>query len=412
MADLTSAAPMLKEVWPDAFETAFSQEIVGISRLETTSEGIVTDYSGRYVVIPMKVRRNQGIGSRAERAVLPLPGKQGWSGSRVTMRYQYGVGDITLQGLKLADAEPRSFINLLDQEMSGLRDDVMKDYARQFYGNGTGALCVVTDDTTGTADVNTLTVDSTQYLQVEMKVDFVLESGPTVEVTAAEIVSIDETTKDVVFDVNVSAVTEAAIAVRTGDYNQEINGLGALVGSAEVQNLAPADEPSWESPVFTAGAPRAYDEMLFIKAIDSTRRRTGKAVSVMFTDFGGRRAMFADLVQGREYVNTIEFAHGFSAMPFNYGTETLPVVEDPDFPNDYDATVTQFIGVNEGQLKIYRDTEGWHFAEETGSMFLAAQDRSDAWEFRIRQISQLGISQRNSHFRIQNITSVPEDAAA
>jgi len=412
MADLTSAEPMLKEVWPDAFETAFSQEIVGIARLEKTSEGIKNDYSGRYVVIPMKVRRNQGIGSRSERAILPLPGKQGWSGSRVTMRYQYGVGDITLQGLKLADSEPRSFINLLDQEMSGLRDDVMKDYARQFYGNATGALTAVTADTVGTADVNTLEVDSVQYLEVEMLVDLVLESGPTVEVTAAEIVSIDETAKLVVFDVNVSAVTTAAIAVRSGSYNQEINGLGALIGSGGVQNLTPAEEPSWESPTFTAGAARAYDEILFIKALDSTRRRTGKSVSAMFTDFGGRRAMFADLVQTRDYTNTVEFAQGFSAMPFNYGAKTVPVVEDPDYPGDYDSVTTSFIGVAEEVVKVYRDPEGWHFAEETGSMFIAKTDRSDAWEFRLRQVSQLGTSQRNAHFRIENITSIPEDAAA
>src|SRR6056297_799398 len=112
MADLTSVAPMLKETWPDAFETAFSNEIVGISRIEQTSEGLGEDMSGRYAVVPMKVRRNQGIGSRGERGILPLPGKQGFVGTRVTLRYQYGVGDITVQGLKLADREPRSFVNL------------------------------------------------------------------------------------------------------------------------------------------------------------------------------------------------------------------------------------------------------------------------------------------------------------
>ena len=36
-------------------------------------------------------------------------------------------------------------------------------------------------------------------------------------------------------------------------------------------------------------------------------------------------------------------------------------------------------------------------------MFIAASDRTDAWEFRLRQFSQLGIKQRNSHFKINNI---------
>ena len=410
MADLTSVAPMLKETWPDAFETAFSNEIVGIARIEQTSDGISEDYSGRYAVVPMKVRRNQGIGSRAERAVLPLPGKQGFVGTRVTLRYQYGVGDITVQGLKLADREPRSFVNLLDQEMTGLRDDVMKDYARQFYGDGSGKISEVTDVTAG--GNNELEVDSIQYLEVEMRVDFVDLTGPTASVTQVEIVAINEATKVVEFDDDVSSVSNGEVMVRTGDANQEINGVNSWIGGDELQNLSSNDEPKWEAPVFTDSSARAYDEMLLIKAMDSTRRRSGKQVSVIFTDFGGRRAIFADLVASREYVNTIEFAHGFSALPFNYGTQTIPVVEDPDYPTDYDADETSMVGLSEEQIKVYKDPEGWHFAEETGSMFLAAQDRSDAWEFRIRQISQLGISQRNCHFKIDRITNVAEDAAA
>ena len=411
MADLTSVAPMLKETWPDAFETAFSNEIVGIARIEQTSEGLGEDMSGRYAVVPMKVRRNQGIGSRGERAILPLPGKQGFVGTRVTLRYQYGVGDITVQGLKLADREPRSFVNLLDQEMTGLRDDVMKDYARQFYGDGSGTIATITDAAAGTAEQ--VEVDSVQYLEPEMRIDFVDTAGPTVSIISAEIVDIDEGTKLVTFDSAVTGSTaDGEVLVRTGDYNQEINGLGAFIGADEVQNLDAATEPKWEAPVFTATAARAYDEMLWIKAMDSTRRRSGKQVSVMFTDFGGRRAVFADLKQSREYVNTVEFAHGFSALPMNYGVQTLPLVEDPDYPTDFDAEETSMTGISEDQVKIYKDPEGWHFAEETGSMFLAAQDRSDAWEFRIRQISNLGISQRNCHFKIDRITNVAEDAAA
>lgn len=404
MADLDSVAPMLKETWPDSFETAFSNEIVGIARIERTSENLQNDISGRYAVVPMKVRRNQGIGSRAERGILPLPGKQGFVGSRVTMRYQYGIGDITVQGLKLADSEPRSFVNLLDQEMTGLRDDVMKDYARQFYGDGTGTLGTVAGAPAG----NVLTVDSTQYFEEEMLIDAVAPAGPTVTATSMEIVSVDVDAKTITVD-DATGVADTNVLVRTGDYNQEINGLGILIDDdTEVQNLSPATEPKWAASIHTDAAARAYDELHLIKAMDRGRRLTGKFASVIFTDFGGRRAVFNDLVQSREYTNTVEFAHGFSAMPFNYGAQTVPIVEDPDYPTDFDAAETSFTGVVESDVKVYRDPEGWHFAEETGSMFIAKQDRSDAWEFRIRQISQLGISQRNCHWRVERITNVPE----
>lgn len=407
MADLTSVAPMLKEVWPDSFETAYSQEIVGTARIEKTSEGIQQDMSGRYVVVPMKVRRNQGIGSRAERAILPLPGKQGYVGTRVTMRYQYGIGDITLQGLKLADREPRSFVNLLDQEMSGLRDDVMKDYARQFYGDGTGTLATVTDIT----GAPTLVVDSIQFFEEDMVIDAVDESGPTVTADGMTIVSVDEAAKTITVD-DATGVADTNVIVRSGDYNQEINGVGAFLGTDEVQNLDAATEPKWHAPVYTAGAARAYDEMLLIKALDAGRRKSGKFASVIFTSFGGRRAVYNSLSADRQYTNTTEFAHGFKAMPFDYGGRTIPVMEDPDYPGDPDEAETSFTGIHEDTVKVYRDPEGWHFAEETGSMFIAKQDRSDAWEFRIRQISQIGISQRNAHWKVDRITNVQEDAVA
>ena len=57
-------------------------------------------------------------------------------------------------------------------------------------------------------------------------------------------------------------------------------------------------------------------------------------------------------------------------------------------------------------MKVYREEEGWHFAEETGSMFIPNFDRRDAWEYRMRQFSQLGITQRNCHFRQNDINTV------
>lgn len=407
MADLTSVDAMLKEVWPDSFETAFSNEIVALSRIERTSEGVSQDISGRYTVVPLQVGRNHGIGSRAERGVLPTPGNQQYVGTRVTLRHQYGVGDITSQALKLADREPRSFINTLDRELSGLKNDLMKDYARQVYNQQSGVLATVN----GAPAANVITVDGlgTQYIEVGMILDSVTVSGPTVTNTGMEVTAVDRDAKTITVDDD-TGVLDNDILVRSGSYNQEINGFTSLVDDTlAVQNLDPANEEKWKS-VIKSEAAHAYSEVEIINTLDFVRRNTGKEISVMFTDFGVRRAIFADLVQQRQYHNTVEFGHGFSALPFNYGAKTIPIVEDPDYPTDYAAdgdaaTTGSILGLCEDTVKVYREAEGWHFAEETGSMFLAKTDRSDAWEFRVRQFSQLGINQRNCHFRINNINT-------
>ena len=400
MADLNSVAPMLKEVWPESFETAFSQEIVALSRIEASSDGVRQDVSGRYTVIPLKVRRNQGLGSRPERGILPLPGKQGYVGTRVQVQHQYAVGEITSQALLLADREPRSFINTLDQELSGMRDDAMKDYARMVYGFASGKLAEVT-----AVDGTTLTVDRIQYFEPEMRLDAVDETGPDLEAEDVEVLSVNIEDHQIEVD-DATGITIGAILVRHGNYNQEITGFRHLIDDElAVQNLDPSEEPKWASHVRTGNA-RPWSELEIVAANDYVRRTSGKNISVMFTGFGVRRAVFADLKQQREYVNTIEFGHGFSALPFNLGAQTIPLVEDPDYPEDYGAETGSILGVDEDSVGIWREESGWHFAEESGSMFIPAQDRSDAWEFRMRHFSQMGITQRNNHFRIDNIETV------
>ena len=404
MADLTSVSAMLKEVWPQRMETAFSNEIVALSRIESTSEGVRNDISGRYTVVPLHVSRNQGIGSRAERGVLPLPGEQGYNSARVSMKHQYAIGDISSQALLLADSEPRSFIDTIDRELSGMQNDAMKDYARQVYGDGSGRLATID---AGGVTGNVLTVDNVQYLAIGMLIDSITESGPTVTDTAMTITAIDEDAKEVTVD---DATTPVAgdILVRTGNYNQEILGLDALLdsdhASVSFQNLTSASEATWK-PLISSPSAHAYSEVEIMSLLDRVRRNAGKQISVMFTHFGVRRAIFSGLVADRQFQNTIDFGQGFSALPFNYGARVIPQVEDPDFPGDFDASTASIYGLCEDEISVYQEDSGWHFAEETGAIFFPSTDRSDTWEYRLRKFSNMGYSQRNCHFKLDNVNT-------
>lgn len=403
MADLTSVSTMLKEVWPARLETAFSNEIVALSRIENTSDGVRTDVSGRYTVIPLHVSRNHGIGSRAERAVLPAPGKQGYNSARVDLRHQYGVGDISSQALLLADREPRSFINAIDRELEGLQTDAMKDYARQVYGDGTGTLGTVD----GAPAANVITVDRTQYFAVGQVLDAVAPGGPTVTATGMTVTAVDEDAKTVTVDDD-TGVADTNVLVRTGNYNQEITGLDALLDSdhatVSFQNLTSASEPTWK-PLINSDAAHAYSEVEIIAQCDRVRRNSGKMTSVMFTHFGVRRAIFSALQQDRQFHNTIEFGQGFSALPFSYGAQTIPQVEDPDFPGDFDAASAAIYGLNEDSISVYQEETGWHFSEETGSIFYPSTDRSDTFEYRLRKFSNMGYAQRNCHWKVANVNT-------
>lgn len=404
MADLASVAPMLKEVWQRGHETAFSKEIVALQRIEQTSDGIREDHTGRYVVIPLTIRRPQGLGSRAERGVLPLPGKTGYVGTRLEILSQYGVGEITAQTIQLVDGEPGAAIDALDEELTNLRESFSKDYARMVYGDGTGHLATIT-----AISGDVLTVDSVQYLAEDMRVDAVDDAYAGVEASNALIVSVDDDAQEVEVD-DATDMSVGDVLVRHGNLNQEITGFGALVDDEKpVQNLDPAEERKWKA-VVKDGSARAYSEVELTAQFQRIRRQAGseKEPTVIFTEDGIERAIFSQLSSTREFHNTVEFGHGYSALPFNRGSRTVPIVTDPDYPTDPNASTGEMLGINEQMVKVHKHERGLHFAEETGSMFLAAQDRSDAWEFRVRQHSQLGIRQRNCHFRIKGINRVEE----
>jgi len=404
MADLTSVAPMLKEVWQRGHETAFSKEIVALSRIEQTSDGMKEDHTGRYVVIPLTVRRPQGIGARAERGILPLPGKTGYVGSRLEIKTQYGVGEITAQTLQLVDGEPGAAIDALDEELTNLRESFTKDYARQVYGDSSGVLATVTA-VTGSV----VTVDSIQYLDEDMRLDAV-NAGATAVVAANRLVT---AVNDVDNEITLSSATDVVVGtklVRSGNLDQEITGFKQLVSDTlAVQNLDPADERRWKA-IVKGGSARAYSEIEVTAQFQRVRRQAGaeKEPTVIFTEDGIERAIFAQLSTSREFYNTVEFAHGYSALPFNRGSKVVPMVTDPDYPTDPNAATGELLGIHEPSVKVHKHEKGLHFAEETGSMFLASADRSDTWEFRIRQHSQLGIKQRNNHFRITGVNRVAE----
>jgi len=404
MADLNSVAPMLKEVWQKGHETQFSKEIVALSRIESTSDGMKEDHTGRYVVIPLTVRRPQGIGSRGERQVLPLPGKTGYRGTRLEIQTQYGVGEITAQTLQLVDGEPGAAIDALDEELTNLRESFTKDYARQVYGDGSGVLATVT---AVAGDV--LTVDSVQYVDEDMRLDAAPDTLDDLNAENVRVVAVNDEDNEITVD-SATGVEVGDKLVRNGNLNEEITGFGELIhDTAPTQGLSPADERRWKSIVKDEPA-RAYSETELTAQFQRVRRQAGaeKEPTVMFTEDGIERSIFADLKTSREFHNTVEFAHGYSALPFNRGSKTVPIVTDPDYPTDPSAETGEILGVHEGSVKVHKHEKGLHFAEETGSMFLASPDRSDTWEFRIRQHSQLGIKQRNNHFRIKGINRVSE----
>jgi hypothetical protein len=401
-ATLATIESYLKEVYQGRIREQLNDEIVALKRITRSGAGVTNEVGGKYVTFPIHTRRNSGIGSRFENQALPVPGRQGHAAARVGLKYAYGGVQLTGQAISLSDTDAKAFAKALDNEVEGLKNDLMKDMNRQIYGNGNGAIGVATGANTGAV----VPVADARLFQIGMVVD--TQTGTTVDNTNLVVasVSLAPGANTVTFTTTPgTALAASDIIVRAGSGiaaggTKELTGLAAIVSdSGTLYNIDPSVEPEWKASVSAnGGTPRALSEALMIQMTDSIRTKGG-STSLILQSLGVRRAYFNLLSQLRQTVNTQEFTGGFSGLAFTTDRGEIPVVADVDAPLN-----TQWF-INEDAITYYRDEE-WHFLDKDGSMWKQVRDSNgdyDAYYARMVEYHELGTDRRNSHGVIRDI---------
>jgi hypothetical protein len=158
-------------------------------------------------------------------------------------------------------------------------------------------------------------------------------------------------------------------------------------------NLFGLNDPMWKANTLALNNP--LSEVAMIKRCDAVRKSGGK-VSAIFCSLGVRLAYFTLLVQQRRMNNTVEFKGGFRGLPFIYGAQELPIVEDPDCP------AGRMYFVPEKEMRVYH-TKDWHFEDKTGSMFTQVADK-DSYDVMMKRYFELGIRRRNALAALTGVT--------
>jgi len=386
---------ILKEVYEDKIRDQLQSETIALKRIEQSSEGVTSEVGGKYVTFPIRTRRNHGIGARLENEVLPVAKSQKYASARVNLAYLYGAASITGQTMELAQSNFQAFASALDQELNGLKQTLVKDMNRQVYGTSSGILASITAD-----GANTVTVSSTQYLEVGMQIDVYDVTLTTAKFSNREITAINTTTGVVTYDGADGTAVATDVIVRTGSRSRETIGLSQIVSNTgTLYNINPSTEPVWASVVNSnGGTNRALSEGLMIKLVDDIRTNGG-STSVIFTSLGVRRAYFNLLVQQRRYTDTKEFEGGFKGLAFSTDAGEIPLI------SDFDCQPSRAYFLNEKQIKLYRESD-WSFMNRDGSNWQRVIDANgayDAYQTMMYKYCQMGTHQRNSHGLLADI---------
>ncbi|WP_281783777.1 phage major capsid protein [Sinimarinibacterium flocculans] len=377
------------------------EDFKGIQR---SAEGI--DFVGNDFRIPLKATRNQAVGFRSENETLPAPGNSTYTYLTEPLRYAYGLFNITGQLLKASESNEGAFKQAFKQEMEDTVLTSKIDFNRAAFGDGTGSFTAVA--TNASSSDTTVVVSTTINFRGGEIIDFTT-SGGTVVSAAHTVTGINRTTKTLTISpalaANVTAGThfpvrassDSTTSVPNNSLNKEIQGLQSIVASSgALHGVNPTTYAFWKS--YQAAVGGGITDTVLRNAVDGIGFEAGADTSgndfVMITTRGIRANYAATLTSLKQFVNA-------EAQTLRGGFKALIFDDHPIFVDDQ-CPVGNVFGLNLKDF-FWAELADWDWMDQDGDV-LKWESRKDRYVAILYKYCQLGVTRRNTHFRLTGVT--------
>lgn len=386
-ATLTTVNNILKEMYKGPVIEQLNNKVLITQRLETRSDVLV----GKFAVVPLHTGRSGGKGARAEGGALPTAGSQGFLRATYDLKYLYGRGQITGPSIAKTKSDVGSFVRVLEEELTGLKNDLGKDTARQLYGDGTSA--IVAALAAGSSTTVCVLASAAPLIQGQIYQNMVVDVGtlanPVLKYSAAVVSAITVATPSFTVSVAQSGtpantdfvfVSGNALA---GTLSNEVAGLRQVIpagGSVDFGGISVSSNPIWDN-IRKAGSALSQDLMM---QCANAQLLAGGELSAIITTLGVQRQYFGLLQSQVRFADYSMLHGGFKSLDF----QGIPVIADIDAP------FGNMYFLDESSLFIFADGD-WDFLQEDGNV-LKYVPGFDAWEFVLARYMNLGANQRNN----------------
>lgn len=330
MVTLTTADSALKEVYLGVLSNQLN---TSINPLLAKINQTTADVWGKEIRKLAPYGLNGGIGAGTEDGNLPSSAGNNYAQFVLSLKNLYGRIEISDKAIRASESSAGAFVNLLNAEMDGLIKASAFNFGRMLYGDGSGKLASITENTT-----TTVTVDSVKNLMEGMVVDIIEDEDGTQASNgkSLRIKSIDRTNKIVSFE----AASFTASAFKTGyslcvqgSYNNEITGLGAIFKSTGTLYGLDRSSYSWMVPYIKdikSTSTTDISEVVMQKAIDELEETADSKVDFIVCSAGVKRNYQSYLSSYRSNVDVMNLEGGFKAISYN----GIPVVSDRFAPEN------------------------------------------------------------------------------
>ena len=417
---LTAIADTLKNVYGSGLQKQFADERTTYNQFgksERKPRGLGYFFGLRYA-------RAQGVGARAESGLLPDPLSGKYDQGKIVPKYIYGSLRLTGPAIEAAKGDAAAFVDGLSDAVDDIYQALINDLNRQACGDGFGLLATlsaVSDTLTESATTWTITCDNDQgvaRLVPGMVVDFFNSTAIDQSAVASRVSSVDYTAKTAEMEFNdgtykanhpivaarsytivAATVASGSFVVRSGAREAshattntpiEMVGLDGIYDDgtllATFENVLLSSFPQWKANILSnSGVNRELTLNLMLQALDVTRTRSDKRVSIMRMGLGQRRKYANLLLPDVRFAPTV-LKGGYETLTFAGGDGSVQIIVDPDLsPNKIYFEPT-------GAIQKYEMTGlGW------GNLDQQIHQRAgyDEWDQFLRIYTNLGCEQRN-----------------
>jgi len=385
MAATLSALETAKDIYKPAYDS-LNQDYWLLAQLEKNTDRV----SGQRAIHNVHTRRTSGIGAIGESSTLPTAGNQGYRKLYVPLRMLAGRVEISLATMRLLTSNDASFVDHVDAEIQGNKNDLMFDVARQVWGtsNGVIATCGTTSSSTTVVLATTTTSVQLRHLWNDggMVIDIGTVASPQTVASARTVTSVNETAKTLVISGAAVSTTDGTHFIfRTGnggassnsglfgDGQYELTGMQtAFSDTATLHTLAVATEPQWKANVYgNSGTARDVTEPLITNALMNASIKTGKvpeflacseevlsAISLLFLQM--KRNMMPDVQLKGGYQGISWTTPGINSKP---GANVSAIVADMHAP------AGGLYGFSSDSFVFYVTSEGFEWMDADGAMW-------------------------------------------
>lgn len=386
-----------------------------LAQIETKRDTV----EGRIARHAIHTGRSGGYGARREGVAIPAADRQRHATVPVPVRWQTARIQLTVQLMKMATGNPGAFVNALENEMGGIKNDAMRDINRQLFGtsNGVIATCGTTSSSTTVQLATTTTAAQMRQLHVNRYVDIGTVASSQTVASNRQITAIDTTNKTITISgaaVSTTSGTHFIFNYNSGgasdntgaqdDGQSELTGLQTILSnSATLHTLSTSTYPVWKANIYSnSGTNRPLSDTLVDYALLDIASQSGVSPNMMVSNIGVFVQGKGVLSAYNRNIDTVEMKGGFSGIrwttPGIAGSGTAELA----WTTDFDAPANRLDILNSDKLVCHQISEGWEWMQEDGAILSRVADQL-AYEAVLFTSLELACVQRNAHGSITDL---------